>query len=239
MRHVINYFVADYTVILLTYRGNSLDDYINVAHTQLEGVPDGSVALCYSMGAQIARGVAARRPQLFRRVVFLSGVERIGIRLAVCCKAIGFMLIPMLRTLIGRPLMLDTAKQVSRVFLHPLPAPQPSEAEASRRRADEDVQLAQQLMKKRLLPEPAWPMLRLFLPGLRLHFPPLPCPILAVVPNRDFLLPGATYPGEQTEILRVNGDHASFIRERPPSQCLSYIATWLQAPVNPTPTHAE
>jgi len=213
-RHVINHFKGDYEIVVVTYAGGSLDQYVESALEQLKDVPDGSLALVYSMGAQIARGVATTRPTLFKRVALISGLERTGVRFSVFLQALTFMIVPMLRTLVGRPLKLDTVEQVKRVFFQPL-----------------SLQVgvlvhARDLLEQRLIPEPAWPMLRLFLPGLRRRFPPFPCPVMVVVPQDDFILPGARYPGEQVQRVDVSGEHALVIDHWLVTSPLNNIATW-------------
>jgi len=226
MRHVIQHFQREYQIVVLTYEGKSLDDYVASSLRQLEKIPDGSLALCYSMGAQIARGVAAKRPTLFRRVALFSGLERGGVRISVFLKGLTFMLVPMLRTLVGQPLKLDTIEQVKRVFLR---TPRyKSDATLLQQVHAERNKLAQDLLDHRLVPEPAWPMLRLFLPGLRQHFPPLTCEILVVIPDEDFILPTPIYPDERVTRHNISGDHATILRgETGLSHNLSRLGTWL------------
>ncbi|MBI4257135.1 alpha/beta hydrolase [Candidatus Uhrbacteria bacterium] len=227
LRHVINHFKDEYQIVVVTYKGTSLNAYVASALTQLKDIPDGSLALCYSMGAQIARGVATQRPKLFKRVALFSGLERGGVRVIVFLRALTFMLVPMLRTLIGRPLMLDTDEQVRRVFFQPLPRVHPRGiVELNRLTAGRNL-LMQNLLDQRLIPEPAWAMLRLFLPGLRQRFPPLPCPVMAIIPRNDFILPGARYPREQIKRVEVGGDHSLILNEHNLAiDQLRRIATW-------------
>ncbi len=193
-RHVIDHFKRDYNVVLLTYEGLNLEDYVDSVVAQLEKVPDGSYAICYSMGAQIARGVAEKRPSLFRRVALLSGVERFGIRFSVLLHAMSFALIPLIRTLFLRPFMLDTVKQVSRTFLH-------DDSPTS-------LMWAQGIWERQMKPEPPRVVLSLCLPGLRRTFPPFSCPVMAIVPRQDIFLMHATYPGEEIQRITAPGGHA-------------------------------
>ncbi|MBI4435225.1 alpha/beta hydrolase [Candidatus Uhrbacteria bacterium] len=227
-RHVIAHFRRDYEIVLLTYQGTGLDDYIDTALEQLKAVPDGSYAICYSMGSQIARGVAAQRPKLFKRVALLSGLERIGVRFVVFLRALTFMLKPMLRTLLGKPLMLDTVRQVRRVFLREVTQRiAMSKVDLAKAQREQDV-VAQNLLDHRLQPEPAGVVLRLFLPGLRRRYPAFPCPVMAVVPSHDFILPNTAYPGEQVQKVAAMGDHALFALNDNgvANSYLSRIANW-------------
>jgi pimeloyl-ACP methyl ester carboxylesterase len=214
MRHIVSHFKRDYQIVVLTYSGTSLNDYVAAARTQLDNVPDGSLALCYSMGSQIARGVAAKRPSLFKRVALFCGLERFGVRLSVFLRALTFALKPMLRTLMAKPLKLDTIEQFNRAFLR-----DPKTHHA----------LAKEVFERRMIPEPAWAMLRLFLPGLRQTFPPFPCPVIALVPHDDFMLPKAQYPGETIQRLEATGDHALIISDSLlVGRYLDRITTWFQ-----------
>lgn len=229
MRHVIAHFRHDYEIIVITYDGKTLDAYVKNALAQLAGVPDGAVALCYSMGAQIARGVAAQRPRLFHRVALFSGLERIGVRVAVFLEALTFMIVPMLRTLMGRPLKFDTPQQVKRVFLHPLDLAAMRDDTMHEHIEHVRTTTAMDLLDRRLVPEPAWAMLRLFLPGLRQHFSPFPCPVIAVVPHRDFVLPGVTYPDERVEVVNATGDHSLIIHDHDMATSeFNRIARWFR-----------
>lgn len=226
MRHVIGHFKHDYQIVTVTYDGTSLDEYVEFALAQLKSVPNGSLALCYSMGAQIARGVAAQRPSLFRRVALFSGLERNGVRLSVLLTTLTFALIPMLRTLIGRPLMLDTVEQVKKVFFCQLNVRRLRKIGSLERAIRGRTLIAQTLLDQRLVPEPAWPMLRLFMPGLRKHMPPFPCHVMAVVPGEDFILPNATYPDEQVQMIVAAGDHALILNQTMSTGYFGRIATW-------------
>lgn len=225
-RHVISHFKRNYQIVVVTYDGKSLNQFVASALVQLRDVPDDSFALCYSMGAQIARGVAAKRPQLFRRVALFSGLERGGVRFIVFLRALTFMLIPMLRTLMCKPLKLDTVEQVKRVFLRPLGLQGFERPTLNQTLAERD-KLAQELLEHRLVPEPAWPMLQLFLPGLRQRMPAFPYPIMAIVPREDFILPRATYAAEHVQTVNASGSHALLIDGNGPiSGYLSRISNW-------------
>ncbi len=235
MRHVISYFETKYEIVIVTYAGKSLDAYVDSALQQLQAAPDGSLAICYSMGAQIARGVAAKRPTLFKSVALLSGLERTGVRFEVFLRALTFMLLPMLRTLIGRPLMLDTIEQVKRVFLRPSSPRQSGRGYDHAQVESERKKLAQDLLQHRLVPEPAWAMLRLFLPGLRQRFPPFVCLVMAIVPREDFILPFVDYQDEDIELVSAAGDHALILDEVSAKSYLGRIAKWFhrQEPILP------
>ncbi len=77
-------------------------------------------------------------------------------------------------------------------------------------------------------PEPCKAVKQLALPPLRRWQRPFPCPVMAIVPENDFFISGATYPGEDVQIVRTAGDHSlvcveNFQRIRP---TLDRIKTW-------------
>lgn len=196
-RNVISFFKG-WNVVIVSYKGQSLNQYVNFALMQLSAVPDGACAICYSMGSQVARGVAAKRPKLFKKVVLLSGLERFGVRFRVFLISLTFALLPILRVLFGKPLKLDTTKQIKRVFL------------TGTHGVEADL-LATEILESRSLPEQAWPTIQLFLPPFRQWMPPFTCPVMALVPENDFFVAKASYPGEKIQVYRVSGDHSLFV----------------------------
>ncbi len=213
-RHVISFFKG-WNVVIVIYKGRSLNQYVNFALMQLHAVPDGACAICYSMGSQVARGVASKRPKLFKKVVLLSGLERFGVRFRVFLTSLTFAFLPILRVLFGKPLMLDTTRQIKRVFL--------SDATGV-----EAHLLATEILESRSAPQEGWPTIQLFLPPLRQWMSPFTCQVMALVPEDDFFLGAATYPGETIQMHRVNGDHSllvgSYTRLQPH---LQRIESWL------------
>src|SRR3989338_1188993 len=193
-RHVITSFQAEYQIIAIVYKGNSLDAYIQESLDQLRNIPDGSKAICYSMGAQIARGVAQKRPMLFRKVALISGLEYFGIRLRVVLSGLCIGIIPFMRILIGQPLKFDTVQQCKRVFFTGKDEHTP----------DKSIQT---FMEKWIYPEPAWATIQLTVPLLRKQMKPFSCPILVIVPKDDFFARLATYPGENVQRMDVTGNH--------------------------------
>ncbi len=193
-RNVINYF-SDYQIVVVTYKGESMNEMVLHAIRQLEPVPNGSLALAYSMGAQIARGVAVRRTDLFKKVALISGLERFGVRFSVLLTSLTFALRPILRTLFGKPLMLDTQSQVRRIF-------------AQATQEDDAKSLSTELFDRHMHAESGWTSIQMFLPPLRVWMPRFPCPVMAIIPEHDFLLPSPTYRGEQVQKIRVTGDHS-------------------------------
>lgn len=196
-RHVISFFKG-WNVVVVTYKGQSLNHYVNTALIQLENVPNDAYAFCYSMGSQVARGVAAKRPRLFKRVVLVSGLERFGVRFRVFLTSLTFALWPILRVLMGKPLKLDSIAQVKRVFL------------TATKGVEADL-LATEILESHSLPEQAWPTIQLFLPPMRQWMPPFACPVMAIVPEKDFFIRSASYPGEKIQVHRVSGDHSLLV----------------------------
>ena len=215
-RHVIAHFQNRYRIVLVTYTGKSLDEYIQNTLDQLKRVPDGSRAMCYSMGAQIARGVAQARPNLFRKVVFISGLEYFGIRLSVVFAGMCIGIIPFIRTLLGQPLKFDTVEQCRRMFF----------TGKDDHTADASIQ---KFMDQRIVPEPAWVVLQLSLPFLRKRMKPLSCPILAIVPRNDFFVQNVDYPGESIKRINVPGNHALLCyKENRLKNELNRISIWFE-----------
>lgn len=192
-RAVIAHFQNRFQIVSIVYAGENLPGYIDNAKRQLKNVPDGSFAICYSLGAQVARGVAHWRPKFFRRVALISGLERIGVRARVLCIGLLFAIIPLLRMLRGKPLAL-TLKQIERVFFNGS-------------HVQEEHEIAQELLVQRMHPEPSQVVRQLMLPGWRKHMGPFPCQVMAVVPRMDFFLRRASYPGEQVYKVYASGGH--------------------------------
>lgn len=193
-RHVINYF-RHWNVVVMTYRGEDLDEYVTHCLKLLRNVPDGSYAMCYSAGAQYARGVAAERPDLFKRVVLVSAMERVGIRLRVLIRGLMAAFRPLARCLIGKPFMLDSLGQTKAILF-------------GGTKEDATDALAQEILSKRMHPEPAKVVLQLALPGMRKRMPAFTCPVLAFVPDRDFFFPKEpSYPDEHVQKVHPSGDH--------------------------------
>ncbi len=216
-RHLISYFSDHYRIVPITYAGKSLDEYIHHSLDQLKEIPDGSSAICYSMGTQIVRGVVQKRPKLFRKVVFISGLERFGIRLAVLFAGVCIGMIPFLRTLFGQPLRFDTIEQCRRIFF----------TGKDDHTSNTSIHT---FITQRMMPEPAWVVLRLSLPFLRKRMKPLSCPILAIVPKNDFFIPHVQYSGESIKRIDVPGNHALLLcyKKNRLKNDLNIISLWLE-----------
>ncbi|MBI2473836.1 hypothetical protein HYV70_04785 [Candidatus Uhrbacteria bacterium] len=215
-RHVISHFSDHYQIVTITYAGKNMDEYIHHSLDQLKEIPDGSRVICYSMGTQIARGVAQKRPKLFRKAVFISGLETFGIRLAVLFAGVCIGIIPFLRTLFGQPLTFDTIEQCRRIFF------------TGKDEHTPDASI-QKFMSQRIVPEPARVVLRLALPFLRKRMKPLPCPVLAIVPKNDFFVQNAQYPGESIKRIDIPGNHALLCyKENRLKNELDRIGLWLE-----------
>jgi pimeloyl-ACP methyl ester carboxylesterase len=213
-RHVISFFTG-WNIILISYgSAATLKDYIDTAEAKLRGVPDGAFAICYSAGSQTARGVAAKRPNLFKKVALISGLERFGIRMLVLLHSLLIVFKPLWRVLKGHDLMLDTPDQLVALMMNGTSN-------------DGDSSFKRQLMGA-MHAEPCKAVKQLALPPLRLWQQPFPCPVMAIVPENDFFVSGAAYTGEDVQIVRTAGDHSlicpdNFQRVRP---TLERIMTW-------------
>lgn len=193
-RAVIAHFQNQFQIVSIVYAGEDLQGYIDSALKQLGAVPNGSFAICYSLGAQVARGVAQGRPKLFHKVALISGVERIGVRAHVLLIGMVFAIAVVLRALLGDSLVLRTIGQIQRIFFN-----------ASN--ASEDRRIALELLERHTHSEPSKVVRQLMLPGWRKRMEPFPCQVLAIVPRMDFFLRGASYPGEQVHKVYVRGGH--------------------------------
>jgi len=215
-RHVINHFNNRYRIVLISYRGKNLEEYTKCSLNQLKDIPDGSKAICYSMGAQIARAVAQKRPNLFRKVVFISGLEHFGIRLNILFAGICIGVIPFLRTLIGQPLKFDTVRQCRNIFF-------------SGKEDDLSDDSIQKFMDQRIVAEPSRVVLQLSLPFLKRRMKPLSCPILAIIPKEDFFLRNVYYTRESVKRVNVPGNHALlFYNQDRLRKTLDRITLWFE-----------
>ncbi len=212
-RHVIAFF-SDWNVVILHYKGTSLKGYVNNAHIDLSLLPNGCYAIGFSMGAQVIRGVAAKQPGLFKKVALFGGMERRGIRIAVLIHGLMIAFAPLWRVLLGKDLELDTDEQIDAMLL-------------GGTNPDRRATLREQI-KRALHPEPCGAVRQISMPPLRLWMPPLPCEVMAIVPEKDFFVAHATYPDERVKVVRVAGDHSliaseSFHRVQP---SLERIERW-------------
>jgi len=200
-RHVIRHF-ADWNIIVLTYEGKTVKDYLRSAEQQLKEVEGPLFAICYSMGAVIARGVSARMPGRFVCVALISGLERIGVRAKVLMNGLRVVFWPLIRTLILKPLIPDNSEQVERLFLS-------GPMSMSKRAA------ALEIFSK-MTPESARAILALAVPGLRQTQPRFTCPVMAIVPRDDFFFPdqGDLYRGEDVVEVRSEGAHGLICTDR-------------------------
>ena len=217
-RHVITFFKG-YEVIVLTYpQGNheTISSQVSDCLRQLRGVQDGVYAICYSKGAQIARGVVHERPQLFRKVGLISGLERFGVRFAVLLKAMRIAFWPVVRVLYGGRFELASVDQIKRVFMN-----------ASNGLPESMVSQIAGNSKS----EPCYATLLICMPLIRRHMPTFTCPVMAIVPDMDFFFPGvAIYPGERVELVHARGDHSLILHEDLLRSYIVRMQTWFQLP---------
>ncbi len=212
-RYVIANFKG-WNIVALTYSGNTLNDYVDACILQLKNIEGGNYAVCYSMGAQVARGVAQHRPELFKKVVLISGMERHGARVKTFLNALKIAFLPLIRCLVGKPLELNSVEQVKRVFI-------------SGGKPEEQEKRAISIMEH-MVPEPSGAAIRLCLPGMRQRMTPFPCPVMAIVPHDDFFFPqGATYPDENVQKVSATGGHAFIVDDLRLTQHLPRVIHWL------------
>ncbi len=214
-QHVIAYF-KDWNIVVLHYEGDTLEEHIDGCIKQLRGVSNGAFAICYSMGAQVARGVAQKRPDLFIKVGLISGLERIGVRFWTTVKAILAAPGPILASLFGKPVQLRTVKQFQKIMM--------AGPDTDR------LKLAKYVLKKVMHPQKAKPALKVFLPLYKRRMEPLPCPVMAICPEDDLFMRGVTYDGEDVRIVRPGGDHSFlFESKRHINSYLQQIEDWMRS----------
>ena len=185
-------------VVILVYEGTTIDEIAKNAIVQMRaaGVPPGSHALCYSMGSQVLRAVAAIDKDRFAKAVFVSGLERHGIALKpfVNIALIAFRSFAL--SLLTGKVFLRTVGDCHRLMFS----------------AEQNTEREAEAMLSHMRVEPMWwKIAQVFLPVFRKTYPPLAIKILAIVPSNDAIVLGAKYKGEDAKLLSVTGAHA-FIR---------------------------
>ncbi len=206
-----------YKVVSLVYEGRSLDEIALSVRYQLQraGVPPGSHALCYSMGSQVLRSVMAVDRNVFARAIFISGLERRGIRIVAFIQIVFAAFWSFTASLLTGRVYFRSAKHCHRVMFS---SEQGTEKEA-------------ETMLVRMKPEPMWMKIaQVFLPGFRKTLPPLTIPVQAIIPADDLIIGGSKYKGENVRVVNVTGAHA-FIRHGSPrfDTLLSQISRFLAA----------
>lgn len=204
-------------LVVLVYEGTTIDEIANNAILQLRaaGVPPGSHALCYSMGSQVLRAVAAIDKDRFAKAVLVSGLERHGIALKPFANIALIAFQSFALSLLTGKVFLRTVGDCHRLMFS----------------SEQNTEREAEAMLGHMRVEPMWMKIaQVFLPVFRKTYPPLLIPILAIVPAQDAIVLGATYKGEPAKLLSVTGAHA-FIRHgsRHFDVLLSQIAAFLAA----------
>lgn len=209
---------SGYHVVPIVYEGNSIDEIARNACLQLKraNVPPGSLALCYSMGSQILRAVAARDKGRFAKAVFVSGLERHGIGLRPFANIALIAFYSFALSLLTGKVFLRTVGDCHRLMFS---SEQNTEREAEAMLGHMRIELMW------------WKIAEVFLPVFRRTEPALAIPLMVVVPASDAIVLGATYKGEHPKFVFVTGGHA-FIRHHDPrrfEETISRIAGFLTA----------
>ncbi len=204
-------------VVFLVYEGTTVDEIARNAIVQLRaaGVPAGSHALCYSMGSQVLRAVAALDKDRFAKAVFVSGLERHGIGL-----------VPFLNIALIAFRSFALSLLTGKVFLRSV-----GDCHRLMFSSEQNTEREAEAMLSHMRTEPMWMKIaQVFLPVFRKTYPPLTIPVLAIVPASDAIILGATYKGERAKIVGVTGAHA-FVRHGSKhfDVLLSQIAVFLAA----------
>ncbi|NQV89908.1 alpha/beta hydrolase [Candidatus Uhrbacteria bacterium] len=200
---VILYFQRNYEIVLITYEGHSIKDFVASAGRQtilLKQQRRPIYAIGYSTGAQIIRGIEMHAPGTFSKVVLLSGVENFGVRFTVFVQSLRAVFWPLLRSVVLGPLVLDQAKYIERLFL--------GRTRNEKRRGS----FIAELLKKYLHPEDRRAVFQIATPGLRVRYPGLKCPTLVIIPEGDFFAADATYEADNVyKRLSILGDHSVYV----------------------------
>ncbi len=190
--------MGGYKVVPLVYEGRNLHEIAANVRRQLQkaGVPPGSHALCYSMGSQVLRAVLATDRMAFSRAVFVSGLERGGIRFVSFLHIVLAAFWSFTASLVTGRVYFRSVNHCHRVMFS----------------SEKGTEKEAEIMLARMKTEPMWVKIaQVFLPGFRKTLPPLTIPVQAIVPANDLIVGGSTYKGENVRIINVTGAHA-FIR---------------------------
>jgi pimeloyl-ACP methyl ester carboxylesterase len=205
-RNVISIFERrGWKIVIVTYRGDTLKDYIERASAILQHVPAGSFAVCHSSGAQVARAICKMSPEQFSKVALISGTERGGMHRSVLMKALRSAFKKFLKMIFGKGARLETVSELHTFFVGNTSKPS----------------TVIKGLNKYLHEEPGSVLRALMLPLFRARQSPFPCKGLALVPEKDFFLPSPSYRDEDMEIKIVSGDHSLMFGN--PTRVRSYI----------------
>lgn len=217
LRIVHTFFLqAGWRVKVLTYSGNSLEEYARSVLEQLDEFNESVDVFCYSLGAQVARRVHELKPEAFKSVVLFGGLERRGISIFVLLKVLLVMFWPILRSAFTGSIRFDNRQQIQRTIFHG--ADQPTAVTLAR--------LAQDRFSHA---EPFRIFLDIALPFTKRELSPFGCPVMAIVPTRDFFVSGASYQDEGAEVVYVQGDHGLLLQDSAKALFLDRTKTWLNA----------
>lgn len=174
----------------VTYTGDSIDDIAANAARDLEGLPQGSIVIAYSMGAQVLRAVIPRLPAgTFARIVLVSGLTRFGITIP------RFVNIALIATWSFVASLLT-----GRVTLR-------SEGDYRRLMG---TTIHYDIARRHMHVEPMWMKIaQVFLPGFRKAQPPIPrsIPTFAIIPKDDAIVAFQYYPDEDIQFWQTPGGH--------------------------------
>ncbi len=180
-------------VVYLTYEGRTIHEIVANAIRQLDeaDVGPGVCILTYSYGAQVSRGIAVLRPDLFVAEIRLAGLERDGFRMENIVKV--FLTDPWLviKALFGT-VYVPSVDKLAKLFFVERYTP-----------ADHELVEMQDHMH---LEQFWWKVAQVFLPlpWIRVTMPPLPpsVKVIACFGKKDLLIGMPEYEGENV-VMRV------------------------------------
>ncbi len=188
--------------VCVTYRGRTLEEVVENAYKQIKeaNVPDGSMVVAYSLGAQVLRGLVAKDPELFGEKILICGL-----------KPYGFGLVDIVRIFRTSP------KLVFRSLLGVVPIPTRWEIielfYSGRRPATNEILDMQSSMHEEQF---WWVMAQVFLPGFRRAMPIFRerhGEVTAFVGADDCLVGGGSDWRESVNTVVVEGVGHSLIRD--------------------------
>lgn len=192
----------------VTYKGNSIDEIAQNVARELTELPPGSIAIAYSMGAQVLRAVIPKLPPgTFARIVLISGLTRFGITIP---RFIHIALVAF-RSFVASLL-------TGRVYLR---------SEGDYRRLMGEIHSFEEA-KEMMHEEPMWMKIaQVFLPGFRREQPPIPgsIPTFALMPKDDAIVGFCAYPDEHVRLWQIPGGHDAIMRRNGAS---ALAAEWLK-----------
>lgn len=206
-RWVIKTFQSDYHIVPIVYTGRRFKDYIAEALRQMARYDDGVMAICHGAGAQIARAIAKQRPELFSKVLMISGYPHTGLPRTAMQAWLNLDRWFWGRNLLNKAEVIPRNEaELMQLFFPPLSAPRDRSVQDAKRALKARQRFAREILQSHMKAEPASIMRAVALPGFRLTTSPFPCPVTAIVPRDDVFLNGVSY-ADRVQVWPTRGGH--------------------------------